>query len=93
MNKCKICFKNTQKIKIDLPFFNHLDFQTISKKLIFMKCLNCQLIFQSKLSSKFNNFFQKKDYSLSKQTDHKIFDINKKSIHRTTIQSKIISNY
>ena len=93
MKKCKICFEKTQKIKINLPFFNHLNFQTISKKIIFTKCLNCQLIFQSKLSSKFNNFFQKKDYSLSKQTDHKIFDINKKSTHRTTIQSKIISNF
>ncbi len=85
--KCIICANKTIKVKINLPTFEHLNFNTISSRSILFKCSNCNMIFTNKKIT--SNFFIKTNY-INNNND-KIIKLNKK--RSLTSRSKILSNF
>lgn len=86
---CKICLNKTKKIYITLPLFRHLDFKTDLNNIVLKKCMNCQIIYNSKKTNNMSNLFRKKSYSLSKQTNHFVRN-NQDYKRRTYYQAEII---
>ncbi len=85
--KCIICANKTIKLKINLPTFEHVNFNTISSRSILFKCSNCNMIFTNKKIT--NNIFIKTNY-INNNND-RIIKLNKKRF--LTSRSKILSNF
>ncbi|MAV76740.1 MAG: hypothetical protein CMG02_00100, partial [Candidatus Marinimicrobia bacterium] len=86
MKSCLICKSKTKKFKTKLPGFNHFNFKTESEGLTLIKCLKCNIIFNSKTRGTLN--FNSSLYK-EKNNDH-IFYHDRKKVYRSQIIAEII---
>tara|TARA_B100000925_G_C21764761_1_gene369322 strand:+ start:271 stop:501 length:231 start_codon:yes stop_codon:yes gene_type:complete len=69
--KCQICEGKYSEFEINLPFFRHIDFSTISDKITLFKCNQCQLITNFSIPKKEYDSFESLKYAESNQSDQK----------------------
>ena len=86
MINCLICNSKTKKFKTELPGFNHFNFKTESENLTLIKCLKCNIIFNSKTRGTHN--FSSSLYK-ENNNDH-IFYHGKKKFYRSQLLADII---
>ena len=88
---CKICNCEVGIIKTIQPFFRHLDFATIAKKINLIKCFKCQSIINPFLENQELFSFTTKEYANSHQTKQTMYvDKSIKPVTRSSLQAKIL---
>ena len=89
---CPICFNNNEIILINIPFFRHLDFTTITKNIKLFKCTSCQTISNPDAKKTELPAFEKDKYADSHQTQQTIH-VNgyTEPVTRSFLQARILS--
>ena len=89
---CPICFNNNVIISIDIPFFRHLDFTTVSNNCNLLKCTNCQTISNPDAEKTELPSFEKKKYASSLQTQQTMHvDGYSEPVNRSFLQAKMLT--
>ncbi len=89
---CPICLNNNVIISIDIPFFRHLDFTTVSNNCNLLKCINCQAISNPDAEKTELPTFEKKKYADSHQTQQAMdVDGYTEPVTRSFLQARILS--
>ncbi|MDP7197737.1 MAG: hypothetical protein QF864_16335, partial [SAR202 cluster bacterium] len=83
---------NNVIISIDIPFFRHLDFTTVSNNCNLLKCINCQAISNPDAEKTELPTFEKKKYADSHQTQQAMdVDGYTEPVTRSFLQARILS--
>ena len=89
---CPICLNNNVIISIDIPFFRHLDFTTVSNNCKLLKCTHCQTISNPDAVKTELSTFEGKKYADSHQTKQTMYvDGYKEPVTRSFLQARILS--
>mgnify|MGYP001157195991 CR=1 FL=1 len=83
---------NNVIISIDIPFFRHLDFTTVSNNCNLLKCINCQAISNPDAEKTELPTFEKKKYADSHQTQQTMHvDGYTEPVTRSFMQAKMLT--
>jgi ubiquinone/menaquinone biosynthesis C-methylase UbiE len=88
---CPICNTQCKRINVNHPYFNHVNYQTIKKNGIILKCNLCHTVTNLTFSLKVSNNFKTKKYANSLQTKQTIITNDNISLNtRSYFQAKIL---
>ena len=89
---CPICLNNNVIISIDIPFFRHLDFTTVSNNCKLLKCTHCQIISNPDAQNTELSTFEGVEYADSHQTQQAMdVDGYTEPVTRSFLQARILS--